>query len=106
MSYRRAVPAGAACQSPSPSGGAGTSSENPPRLGIEVLECPHCLSLVRAGLLELFGTTVKVHPPYQSKEEAGASACITLLVLPACAVPRLRQAEPGPALPASFNGAT
>src|SRR5437762_433219 len=29
-----------------------------------------------------------------------------LLVLPSCAIPKVRLAEPGPALPASFNGAT
>jgi len=29
-----------------------------------------------------------------------------LLVLPACHIPNLRQAEPGPVLPAGFNGAT
>ena len=28
------------------------------------------------------------------------------LVLPSCAIPNLRQAEPGPDLPASFEGAT
>src|SRR5262245_40414812 len=38
---------------------------------------------------------------------ARAVACsIMLLVLPSCAIPPLRQAEPGPALPASFTGAT
>jgi hypothetical protein len=52
------------------------------------------------------GTTDKVHPPYRSKEEAGAIACSVQLVLPSCAIPNLRQAEPGPDLPASFEGAT
>ncbi len=28
------------------------------------------------------------------------------MVLPSCAIPNLRQAEPGPDLPASFEGAT
>src|SRR5271166_675963 len=52
------------------------------------------------------GTTDKVHPPYRSKEEAGAIACSMRLVLPSCAIPNLRQAEPGPDLPARFHGAT
>ena len=38
---------------------------------------------------------------------ARAIACsIMLLVLPSCGIPPLRRAEPGPGLPASFNGAT
>ena len=38
---------------------------------------------------------------------ARAIACsIMLLVLPSCGIPPLRWAEPGPGLPASFNGAT
>ena len=37
---------------------------------------------------------------------ARAIACSMLLVLPSCAIPNLRQAEPGPDLPAGFNGAT
>ena len=37
---------------------------------------------------------------------ARAIACSMLLVLPSCGIPNLRQAEPGPGLPASFNGAT
>jgi multidrug efflux system outer membrane protein len=38
---------------------------------------------------------------------ARAIVCSMLLVLPSCALmPKLRQAEPGPDLPASFNGAT
>src|SRR5262245_58823460 len=38
---------------------------------------------------------------------ARAIACsIMLLVLPSCGIPPLRRAEPGPALPTSFNGAT
>ncbi len=32
--------------------------------------------------------------------------CSVLLVLPSCCIPPLRKAEPGPGLPASFNGAT
>jgi outer membrane protein, multidrug efflux system len=36
---------------------------------------------------------------------ARAIACGMLLVLPACQIPKLRQAELGTALPASFNGA-
>jgi len=52
------------------------------------------------------GTTDKAHPPYRSKEEAGAIARSMQLVLPSCAIPNLRQAEPGPNLPASFNGAS
>ena len=34
----------------------------------------------------------------------GAIACGVLLTLPACHIPQLRVAEPGPPLPASFNG--
>jgi multidrug efflux system outer membrane protein len=37
---------------------------------------------------------------------ARAIACGVLLVLPACQIPKLRQAEMGVALPASFNGVT
>src|SRR5436853_482904 len=37
---------------------------------------------------------------------ARAITCSMLLVLPSCAIPHLRQAEPGPDLPASFNGVT
>jgi NodT family efflux transporter outer membrane factor (OMF) lipoprotein len=38
---------------------------------------------------------------------ARAIACSVLLVLSSCAlIPKLRQAEPGPGLPAGFNGAT
>ena len=37
---------------------------------------------------------------------ARAIACSMLLVLPACHIPDLRQPEPGPDLPESFNGAT
>ncbi len=37
---------------------------------------------------------------------ARAIACSMLLVLPSCQIPKLRQAEPGPDLPAGFNGAT
>ena len=38
---------------------------------------------------------------------ARAIACsIMLLVLPSCGIPPLRQPEPGPGLPADFNGAT
>jgi NodT family efflux transporter outer membrane factor (OMF) lipoprotein len=36
---------------------------------------------------------------------ARAVACGVLLVLPSCAVPNLRLAQPGPPLPADFNGA-
>ena len=37
---------------------------------------------------------------------ARAIACSMLLVLPSCGIPNLRQAEPGPGLPAGFKGAT
>jgi multidrug efflux system outer membrane protein len=38
---------------------------------------------------------------------ARAIACsIMLVVLPSCGIPKLRQAQPGPGLPADFNGAT
>src|SRR5262245_52340488 len=37
---------------------------------------------------------------------ARALVCSMLLVLPSCSIPHFRQAEPGPALPASFNGGT
>src|SRR3954453_10011689 len=38
---------------------------------------------------------------------ARAIACgIMLLFLPSCGIPPLRRAEPGPVLPASFNGTT
>jgi NodT family efflux transporter outer membrane factor (OMF) lipoprotein len=37
---------------------------------------------------------------------ARAIVCSVLLVLPSCGIPNLRHAEPAPALPASFNGAT
>jgi multidrug efflux system outer membrane protein len=37
---------------------------------------------------------------------ARAIACSMLLVLPACGIPPLRHPEPGPGLPADFNGAT
>ena len=38
---------------------------------------------------------------------ARAIACgIMLLVLPSCGIPPLRDAVPGPGLPADFNGAT
>jgi NodT family efflux transporter outer membrane factor (OMF) lipoprotein len=37
---------------------------------------------------------------------ARAIACSVLLVLPSCWIPNLRQSEPGPGLPATFNGAT
>lgn len=37
---------------------------------------------------------------------ARALACSMLLVLPACGIPNLRQAEPGPDLPAGFKSAT
>jgi NodT family efflux transporter outer membrane factor (OMF) lipoprotein len=36
---------------------------------------------------------------------ARAVACGVLLVLPSCGIPPLRQAEPGPPLPPTFNGA-
>src|SRR5947209_19387948 len=36
---------------------------------------------------------------------ARAVACGVLLFLPSCAVPNLRLAQPGPPLPADFNGA-
>jgi NodT family efflux transporter outer membrane factor (OMF) lipoprotein len=35
---------------------------------------------------------------------ARAIVCSVLLILPSCAIPTLRPAEPGPALPADFNG--
>ena len=63
-------------------------------------------SLVHREFSASVGTTDKVHPPYRSKEEAGAFACSMLLVLPSGAIPILRQAELGPDLPASFDGAT
>jgi outer membrane protein, multidrug efflux system len=34
------------------------------------------------------------------------ACCIMLLVLPSCGIPPLRHPEPGPGLPAEFNGAT
>jgi NodT family efflux transporter outer membrane factor (OMF) lipoprotein len=37
---------------------------------------------------------------------ARAVACSMLLLLPSCGIPNLRHAEPGPDLPADFNGAT
>jgi NodT family efflux transporter outer membrane factor (OMF) lipoprotein len=37
---------------------------------------------------------------------ARAIVCGMLLVLPSCQIPGLRQAQPGPDLPAAFNGAT
>ncbi len=37
---------------------------------------------------------------------ARAIVCSMLLVLPSCWIPNLRQAEPGPELPAGFHGAT
>src|SRR5262245_2924602 len=44
---------------------------------------------------------------YMKHVIARAIACsIMLLVLPSCGIPPLRRAEPGPVLPASFNGAT
>jgi outer membrane protein, multidrug efflux system len=35
-----------------------------------------------------------------------AIVCCMLLVPPACGIPNLRRADPGPGWPASFNGAT
>ena len=37
---------------------------------------------------------------------ARAIACSLLLVLPSCAIPTLRLAEPGPGLPPTFNAAS
>jgi hypothetical protein len=39
------------------------------------LAFPHRFSLIRAGILEIIGTTDKVHPPYRSNKDAGAIAC-------------------------------
>ena len=84
--------------------------EAPPRSSIlkspvVVLKSPAFRSFARE-FSNSAGTTDKVHPPYRSKEEAGAIACSMRLVLPSCAIPNLRQAEPGPDLPARFHGAT
>src|SRR5581483_2779195 len=46
------------------------------------------------------------NPRYVKRVFTSAIVCIMLLVLPSCAIFRLRQAEPGPVLPASFKGAT
>src|SRR6516165_501107 len=37
---------------------------------------------------------------------ATAIVCSFLLVLPSCAMPKLRHPDPGPGLPEDFNGAT
>jgi multidrug efflux system outer membrane protein len=50
--------------------------------------------------------SVGLLPQYVTQVLARAIVCGMLLVLPSCEIiPRLRQAEPAPALPASFNGA-
>jgi hypothetical protein len=67
---------------------------------------PFCISLVRAGAFDIVGKTGKVRSPYRSNEEAGALACGVQTVLPTCSIRDLRQAEPGPDLPASLEGAT
>src|SRR5512147_2158941 len=40
----------------------------------------------------------------KKRATAIAIVCSFLLVLPSCAMPRLRHADPGPALPEDFNG--
>ncbi len=49
-------------------------------------------------------TTHRTHTRHNT--HATAIVCSFLLVLPACHIPDLRQAVPGPGLPESFNGAT
>jgi outer membrane protein, multidrug efflux system len=45
------------------------------------------------------------NPKHAKRMLARAIACSMLLVLASCGIPHLRQAEPGPELPATFNGA-